>query len=75
MAYHYENTEEGSPFLLTGTVKPGLPELKLPPFETVMGNRTVNFTEMVSDLGSSIVLVPITAVLGNVAIARAFGKV
>jgi hypothetical protein len=29
---------------------------------------------MVSDLGSSIVLVPIIAVLGNIAIAKAFGK-
>ncbi|XP_018570602.1 sodium-independent sulfate anion transporter [Anoplophora glabripennis] len=74
VAYHYENTSEGSPFLLTGKVKAGLPELKLPPFRTVIGNRTVDFAGMASDLGSSIVLVPITAVLGNVAIARAFAS-
>lgn len=74
VAYHYEDKGEVSPFLLTGTVKAGLPELKLPPFRTVIGNRTVEFAEMASDLGSSIVLVPVTAVLGNVAIARAFGE-
>ncbi|KAJ8915023.1 hypothetical protein NQ315_015998 [Exocentrus adspersus] len=74
VAYYYEKTEAGSPFLLTGTVKPGLPELKLPPFETVLGNRTVDFVDMVTDLGSSVVLVPVIAVLGNVAIAKAFAS-
>jgi solute carrier family 26 (sodium-independent sulfate anion transporter), member 11 len=33
----------------------------------------MNFTEMVTELGSSIILVPIIAVLGNVAISKAFG--
>lgn len=33
----------------------------------------MTFIDMCSDLGSSIVLVPIIGVLGNVAIAKAFG--
>lgn len=33
----------------------------------------MNFTEMISELGPSIGLVPIIAVLGNVAISKAFG--
>lgn len=52
----------------------GLPAFKVPPFSTEYGGRELSFIEMCSDLGSSIVLVPIIAVLGNVAIAKAFGK-
>ncbi|CAG5050273.1 unnamed protein product [Parnassius apollo] len=63
-----------SPFELTGTVKEGLPTWSLPPFNTEYGGRNVTFIEMCSDLGSSIVLVPIIGVLGNVAIAKAFAS-
>ncbi|XP_066250801.1 sodium-independent sulfate anion transporter-like [Euwallacea similis] len=72
MAYMYESQESGSPFRLTGDVKSGLPEFKVPPFTTVVGNSTKTFPDMLSDLGSSVFLVPIIAVLGNVAIAKAF---
>lgn len=66
------------PFILTGKVKSGLPGFNLPPFETSyeMVNGTaidMGFLDMVSELGSSIFLVPIIAVLGNVAISKAFG--
>lgn len=74
IAYIYEIRHGGSPFLLTGTVRPGLPELKPPPFQTNLHNKTVGFDEMVLGLGTSIFLVPVIAVLGNVAIAKAFGK-
>ncbi|CAH1180338.1 unnamed protein product [Phaedon cochleariae] len=74
IAFYYERNGLGSPFLLTGNVKSGVPEFKLPPFETQLNNRTVLLGEMVSDLGSSIALVPIIAVLGNVAIAKAFAS-
>ncbi|XP_028027039.1 sodium-independent sulfate anion transporter [Bombyx mandarina] len=63
-----------TPFKLTGKVKEGLPSFKLPPFSTEYGGKNVTFIEMCSDLGSSIVLVPIIAVLGNVAIAKAFAS-
>ncbi|XP_074038318.1 sodium-independent sulfate anion transporter [Leptinotarsa decemlineata] len=74
LAYLYESRGIGSPFLLTGQVKPGLPEFKPPPFQTSLNNHTVSFGGMISDLGSSIVLVPVIAVLGNVAIAKAFAS-
>lgn len=64
----------GSPFLLTGNVRPGLPQVALPPFQTELNNRTVGFPEMVADLGTSTILVAVIGVLGNVAIAKAFGK-
>ncbi|XP_048482779.1 sodium-independent sulfate anion transporter [Plutella xylostella] len=67
-------TEAGTPFQLTGAVRAGLPPLQPPPFTTTIGDRNVTFIEMCSDLGSSIVLVPIIGVLGNVAIAKAFAS-
>lgn len=56
-----------------GNVRSGLPPLKFPPFGTVVNGRTISFIDMCWDLGSSIILVPVIAVLGNVAIAKAFG--
>ncbi|KAL1497197.1 hypothetical protein ABEB36_008194 [Hypothenemus hampei] len=74
MAYLYETQGGGSPFRLTGNVKSGLPEFKVPPFSTVLNNSTKTFPDMLNDLGSSVFLVPIIAVLGNVAIAKAFAS-
>lgn len=49
----------------------------MPAFDTykMVGNETVHmdFSDMVSELGLSILLVPVIAVLGNVAISKAFG--
>ncbi|XP_060521275.1 sodium-independent sulfate anion transporter-like isoform X2 [Cylas formicarius] len=73
-AYLYETNGSGSPFRLTGKIKSGLPELNLPPFHTNVNGTEKNFPDMLSDLGSSVVLVPIIAVLGNVAIAKAFAS-
>ncbi|CAH2037352.1 unnamed protein product, partial [Iphiclides podalirius] len=73
MAFFLERHSE-SPFKLTGTVKDGFPTWRAPPFRTEHGGRNVTFIEMCSDLGSSIVLVPIIGVLGNVAIAKAFAS-
>jgi sodium-independent sulfate anion transporter 11 len=55
-----------------------LPAFNLPPFETTITTQNgtaipMDFTDMLSELGSSIALVPIIAVLGNVAISKAFG--
>lgn len=78
IAYKYNSSESGSPFVLTGPVRSGLPPFGLPPFSTQINNQTLTFTQMCSELGTSIILVPIIAVLGNVAIAKAFvneGKV
>ncbi|KAG7210487.1 hypothetical protein KM043_012008 [Ampulex compressa] len=74
IAYKFSSTESGSPFILTGTVRSGLPPFSLPPFSTQVNNRTLGFAEMCSELGASIVLVPIIGVLGNVAIAKAFAN-
>lgn len=72
IAFILQNNYGEVPFKITGSVRPGVPPVQLPPFSTELGNRTVVFSEMLTDLGSSIILVPIIAVLGNVAIAKAF---
>ncbi|XP_034247389.1 sodium-independent sulfate anion transporter-like isoform X2 [Thrips palmi] len=69
---HEQGTE--SVFVLTGKLQSGLPPLQLPPFQTSFSNQTFDFTGMCTELGSSIVLVPVIAVLGNVAIAKAFAS-
>ncbi|KAJ6643611.1 Sodium-independent sulfate anion transporter [Pseudolycoriella hygida] len=78
LAFYFE-LKGSSPFILTGTVRSGIPDIKLPPFQTTILNPTngtiveMNFGGMLGELGSSIILVPIIAVLGNVAISKAFG--
>lgn len=46
--------------------------MSLPPFSVQIGNRTVPFLEMATQLGSGVVMVPVIMVLGNSAIAKAF---
>ncbi|XP_012273496.1 sodium-independent sulfate anion transporter [Orussus abietinus] len=75
IAYKMEgNSRAQAYFALTGPVKSGLPPFGLPPFTTEVRNRTLGFLEMCTELGPSIVLVPIIGVLGNVAIAKAFAN-
>uniref|UniRef100_A0AAG5CND9 STAS domain-containing protein n=1 Tax=Anopheles atroparvus TaxID=41427 RepID=A0AAG5CND9_ANOAO len=73
LAYYF--AASGShPFSLTGTVNSGLPPMKLPPFRTVLNNETILFPEMSSKLGSSIVALPLIAILETIAIVKAFSK-
>lgn len=74
IAYNLNTPDSDNPFILTGKVRSGLPSIGPPPFSTQVNNRTIGFTEMCSELGTSIVLVPIIGVLGNVAIAKAFAN-
>lgn len=74
IAYKMSSLESGSPFVLTGPVKSGLPSFSLPPFSTRMNDQNLNFIDMCTELGPAIFLVPIIGVLGNVAIAKAFAN-
>uniref|UniRef100_A0A1I8MAX6 SLC26A/SulP transporter domain-containing protein n=1 Tax=Musca domestica TaxID=7370 RepID=A0A1I8MAX6_MUSDO len=65
---------EAIPFSLSSKVTSGLPQFKLPPFSFESGNRTYGFFDICSELGSGLIVVPIVAVLANVAIAKAFVK-
>lgn len=70
----YRWVEGTAPFKLSGKVEPGVPQISLPPFQFQHNNETVTFIQICSDLGSGILVVPLVAVLANVAIAKAFCK-
>ena len=69
-------------FILTGNIQRGLPAFQSPSFSVNIstGNAThpafemVGLSEMVSELGSAIIILPLLVILENVAIAKAFGK-
>lgn len=63
---------------MIGSVPPGLPTVKPPPFGyTTESNgtlQTVSTIEMISNLGSGIIVVPLIGLLENIAICKAFGE-
>lgn len=71
-------------FRITGFIPAGLPEFGLPPFsiEGTPANSTsgelaieaMGFTDMVSELGFGLIIVPLVALLENIAVCKAFGK-
>ena len=71
---YYLSTIGQHPFKLTGKVVSGFPPFQPPPFSTVIGNQTYEFSDMIKELGSSILAIPLIAILESVAIAKAFSK-
>ncbi|XP_008554446.1 sodium-independent sulfate anion transporter [Microplitis demolitor] len=72
-AITFQQHKNGNPlFLTSGSVTPGLPKFNPPHFSSQVGNVTYSFIDMCSHLGSGIFMVPLVAVLTNVAIAKAF---
>ncbi|XP_014086185.2 sodium-independent sulfate anion transporter [Bactrocera oleae] len=71
-------------FRITGFIPAGLPEFGLPPFsiEGTPANSTsgelaieaMGFTDMVSELGFGLIIVPLVALLENIAVCKAFAK-
>ncbi|KAF2879074.1 hypothetical protein ILUMI_27083 [Ignelater luminosus] len=74
IAFYFESKTGKSPFTLSGAVHAGIPTFKLPNFNTKLGNETISFMEMVHELGTGIIVLPVVAVLANVAIAKAFAS-
>ena len=63
-------------FILTGNIESGLPPFTPPPFslnDTTTG-RVTSFGGMITELGSAIAVIPLFAILENMAIAKAFGN-
>lgn len=52
----------------------GVPHISLPPFEFQHNNETIHFLTILSDLGAGIIVMPVIAVVANIAIAKVFGK-
>lgn len=68
---------------LIGDIPAGLPSFQIPPFEVpgIMNETTgeiiqkgETFTEMVSDMGSALIVVPLIALLENIAVCKAFAN-
>jgi len=74
-----EDNRDSCTFTLTGNISKGIPHAKLPPF-SIPANATgtgepaeeKTFADMISQLGSAIIIIPIIAILESVAIAKAF---
>lgn len=62
------------PFNLTGEIAKGLPEFKVPPFETTFENQHYSFMDMFNALGLSLITLPLVSILESVAIAKSFSK-
>ncbi|XP_066159241.1 sodium-independent sulfate anion transporter-like isoform X1 [Euwallacea fornicatus] len=66
------------PFKVIGSIPQGMPDLKLPPFgyttETNGTTVAVSFTQMISDLGSGIIVLPLVGILENISICKAFSN-
>ena len=73
IAYSFSSYDP-EPFIITGNITEGLPPFALPPFSTVYKNKTYNFLDMATELGSSIASVPLIAILESIAVAKAFGE-
>ncbi|CAH1179752.1 unnamed protein product [Phaedon cochleariae] len=67
-----------TPFKLIGAVPPGLPSVKVPPFgiDKVVNGTVISqsFTEMVSNLGGAIIVLPLIIILENIAVCKAFAN-
>uniref|UniRef100_A0A4Y0BNY8 STAS domain-containing protein n=1 Tax=Anopheles funestus TaxID=62324 RepID=A0A4Y0BNY8_ANOFN len=74
LAYVLSDVGHVQPFLLTGNVTSGLPPFQLPPFTTSVDGQTYSFAEMISELGTSLITLPLIAILESIAIAKAFSK-
>ncbi|KAL7028863.1 hypothetical protein ACKWTF_006023 [Chironomus riparius] len=77
IAYTISASDMDLPFKLSEEVPAGIPSFQLPSFTAKVGNETVEFDEIVMDIGSGFILLPLVSILANVAIAKAFtsGKI
>lgn len=57
-----------------GNVASGLPEIKIPPMQTTIGNETLNALDMITHVGSSVIALPLISILESIAVAKAFCK-
>ncbi|XP_022917078.2 sodium-independent sulfate anion transporter-like [Onthophagus taurus] len=74
IAYQMIQNGKRVPFILTGNIPAGLPPLSFPNTTTIHNNQTINLHEMILNLGSGTIVIPLVAVLQNIAIAKAFSN-
>ncbi|XP_075221176.1 sodium-independent sulfate anion transporter-like isoform X2 [Lycorma delicatula] len=74
LSYYFKHNLNITPFTLTGNIVSGLPKVKLPPTTTVVTGEKMDFVDMVSYLGSGLIVVPLIALISNLALAKAFSN-
>jgi len=74
--YSINYTSNAWTLLFTGNITQGLPEFKPPPFEFYDSakEQTISFIEMCSNLGAGLIILPLVAMLEDIAICKAFCK-
>ncbi|KAL5244793.1 hypothetical protein ACI65C_012203 [Semiaphis heraclei] len=61
------------PFKVIGKIRPGLPDFDFPKFSVAADNgTTVGFFEMVSNMGSGVIVLSIVALIENLSICKTF---
>lgn len=82
ISYVLHHSSQGD-LQVIGTIPSGMPSFQLPPFSLPnIVNETTHevihqgesFTEMVSQMGYTIIIIPLIALLENMSICKAFGK-
>lgn len=72
----FTNESIKSPFLLTGYLPEGMPEFKVPSFGGFdKDGRHIGFMDMMTDMGVHLIILPLIALLENIAICKAFCKI
>lgn len=62
-------------FLIPGYIPGGMPAVQIPPFGYIKdSNTTLTFIDMIGNLGSGILVIPLISLMEDVAICKAFGK-
>ncbi|XP_059061787.1 sodium-independent sulfate anion transporter-like [Achroia grisella] len=74
VAYIIKVTLDDEPLALVGNIDKGLPKIQPPPFNTVVGNETYLFSDMLEVLGPQSIVLPLVVILESVAISKAFAE-
>ena len=59
----------------TGKIPSGFPPFKAPPFSFQSGDKTYTFTEICSNLGSSLYVAPLVAIIEPIAVTKSLGNI
>jgi len=78
MGYLLHSDHEGTPFNVIGYIPPGLPSFRMPP-TSLLANETLSgeeepFFQIIHNMGSGFIVVPLISLMENIAICKAFGN-
>ncbi|XP_044252720.1 sodium-independent sulfate anion transporter-like [Tribolium madens] len=68
------NFGQNPPFKITGEVKAGFPPLEPPPFDPTFNGTSYNFSTIAQHFGTTLISLPLVAILEAVSIGKAFSK-